>query len=91
MSMSSNVFGIRLPNAKWKEMKSIWDACNKAGVTIPKEVEQFFDYEEPDPSGVVIPLEDIAQKFSAEMQDGFEIKLSELPDGIEVIRFVNSY
>lgn len=41
MGMSTRVYGIILPDEKWKKMKSVYDACRAAGINPPLEVEEF--------------------------------------------------
>lgn len=62
MSMSTSVVGFRPPDAKWKKMKAIYDACDEAGVSIPDEVDSFFNGEPPDDAGVRVKLERDAEE-----------------------------
>lgn len=57
MSMSTNVVGFRPPDAKWEKMKAIYDACETAGVSIPDEVDEYFNGEPPDDAGVKVDLD----------------------------------
>lgn len=96
MSMSSSVRGFVPPDDKFKKMLKAYKSCEDAGISPPKEVRDFFNDETPDPAGVEINLKDKKYKdavkvYHAEMQEGFEIDLTKLPDDIKVIRFVNSY
>jgi hypothetical protein len=91
VDISTHVVGIRPPDERWRQMKSVWDACKEAGVPVPGEVQEFFDWMEPDPSGVEVPLDTVARKWRAEMQDGFEIDVAAIPAGIKTIRFYNNY
>jgi len=93
MGMSTNVYGIKPPDDKWKKMKTIWDACETMGVKIPNEVDKFFGGEEPDDSGVLICLQGLGccSDFRREMMEGFEIDVTKLPKNVKVIRFENSY
>jgi hypothetical protein len=45
MGMSTRVIAFRPADEKWKEMKDIYDACYKAGIRLPEEVDDFFDGE----------------------------------------------
>jgi len=56
--MHTHVIGFRPPDAKWKKMKEVHDACIAANVEIPEEVDEFFNWEPPDPRGVKVELED---------------------------------
>lgn len=56
MSRSFTVQGIRPPDAKWRQMKAVWDACKVANVAAPEEVQEFFGDENPDEKGVVVDL-----------------------------------
>jgi len=89
MGMNSNVKGIREPDEKWKKMKAIWANCEAAGVMIPDEVQEYFDYEPPDNLGVVVDIPH--SRYLAEMHHGFEIKVRDIPKDVTVIRFWNAY
>ncbi len=93
MSMSTYVVGIRPPDATWLQMKGIYDMCVAAHVPVPAEVVQFFQGEDPDPSGVVVPLEGTAaaQKWQDDMREGFEVDVTRLPPGVKIARFYNSW
>lgn len=89
MSMSTQVRGFKPPGKKWKEMQTIYNACKEAKVQIPKKVLEYFDYEDPDPAGIEVTL--LLVPYNEESRDGFELKVSEIPEGVEIIRFWNSY
>lgn len=93
MSMSTHVVGIRPADEKWKKMKAAYDACMAAKVAVPKDVEEFFDYEPPDTLGVRIEIEKLpcTSKYRDDMRDGFEVDIKKLPPDVTVIRFYNSY
>lgn len=105
MGVSTYIVGIKPADEKWKQMKAIWDACAKADVAIPDEVDEFFDGEEPDDEGVVVPLgslyrikdlgdrqtEDGLSYYQRDGTSGFELELSKLPKDIKKLRFYNSY
>jgi hypothetical protein len=91
MGMHSYVKGIKSPDApQYIKYKTIWDACKDAGVDIPNEVERFFDYEPPDNGGIVvdIPSEEWNDHNS---RDGIEVRVSDIPSDVTIIRFINSY
>jgi hypothetical protein len=96
MGMSMNIVGFSPPDAKWKKMREVHDACGAAGVPVPKEVEAFFGGEVPDESGVKVNLVSAGcvRPFRADMQEGFEVDLGKVqamyPD-MKSIRFYNSY
>lgn len=89
MSMSTHIIGIKPPDERWKKMKAIWDACKEAGISVPREVSDFFDNCAPDPAGVVVEL--TGRPWRGNAADGFEIDLPELDPDIRTIRFYNSY
>lgn len=94
MSMYSYVEGFIPPDQKFNEMMEIWNVCERVGVTIPKEVMDFFGHTSPDPSGMVVRLDlghPAIRRYNQEMRDGFEVDLTKLPEHIKTIRFVNSY
>ena len=93
MSMSTSVTGFRPPDARWRKMKAVWDACLKAEIPIPDDVSDFFESGEPDEKGVEVDLEEhgCAVEWNAEAQSGYEVFVDKIPAGVKVIRFFNSW
>ena len=94
MGMSTHVVGVRGSNARHEQLLNIYRVCKEAKVSPPPEVSKYFDNAEGDPmeddsAGLTVEIK--SRKFNAECQDGLEVDLASLPDGIRVIRFVNSY
>ena len=86
--------GIRPPDEKWKRMKSVWDACEAAGVDPPHEINEFFNNVPPDGSGVVVDIERKSSAVTKWIRDdasGFEVDLTKLPKDVTVLRFYNSW
>ena len=91
MGMSSHVVGFRIADERWDNMKAVYDACQVGLVPIPSEVLAFFNWEEPQEKGLQINLEGTAAvKYEHENQNGFDVSLDLLPEGITHIRFYNS-
>lgn len=94
MSMSTHMLGFHPPDKKWKQMKAVWDSCEKAGVDIPENVLEFFGgVDAPDERGVEIDLEELpcCSEYDDDGQEGFEIDISKLPENITHLRFFNGY
>lgn len=93
VGMSTHVVGIRSPDAKWKQMKAVWDACQVAGVSPPDEVLEFFDHTTPDPAGIQVELEGnpCVRAYSDNMREGFEVDIAKLPKNVTVVRVYNSW
>jgi len=90
MGMSTSVIGFKEPDERFKKMYAIYKACEEADVDIPDEVDDFFEGEPPDPRGVKVY--DLPVKpYNENMEDGYELRLSEVPKDITVIRFSNSW
>jgi len=89
MSMSTRVTGFAPPDEKWQGMHSVWNACQAAGVAVPDEVTGFFGGEPPDPAGVEIEIP--AREYHGDMEDGYEIDVSDIPAQCTVIRFINEW
>lgn len=88
MGMNMYVVGFKPADEKWKQMKAVWEACHAAGVQPPKEVFEFFDYVQPDPTGVAIDQDRLpVTKWSATGKSGFELDVSKLHPEVKVIRF----
>lgn len=79
MSMSTHVVGFRPADAKWKEMKTIWETCKRAKIKIPNEVQKFFDGEAPgDKPGQEVEVN--AKEWKDEHREGYELDLTTLPE-----------
>lgn len=96
LSTTTRVYGIRPPDDHWRRMKAVWDACTAAGILLPREVDDFFNGEDPDEAGVLINLgrHEAVRVWSPggdSMQEGVEVELAALPPDVGIVRFVNSY
>lgn len=89
MGMYTYVIGFKPADEKFKQMKQIYDACHKVGVSVPSEVLKYFNGNIPDDSGVEVELK--GKQYSNECNEGIEIDLRELDPNIKIIRFINSY
>jgi hypothetical protein len=89
MSMSLDVIGFVPPDEKWLVMKQVYDACKKAGIDRPKEVDAFFNDEAPDDNGVKIELP--VTEWHEDMCEGYELDISAIPKHVTKIRFYASY
>ncbi len=90
MSMSTHVIGFMEPDEEFKKMYAVYESCSKANVPIPDEVDKFFEYDVPDPAGMRV--EDLpVTEYSDDMQEGYQIRVADIPSKVNVIRFFNSY
>ena len=94
MSMSTRIEGVTEPTVKYITMLEINTLCRDNGIQIPKEVSDFFDGSfHPDPAGMVKDLEGhtCCCKYTADMQQGYEVDLTLIPQDITKIRLINSW
>jgi uncharacterized protein YcnI len=98
MSMSTRVVGFRPPDEEWQRHKAVWDACQFAGVRVPDETNRFFMGTTPDPAGIEVELTRVssrsgwvANEYKGDMEEGYEVMVAEIPEGVTRIRFVNSW
>jgi hypothetical protein len=89
MGMDTNIIGIKPPDEKWQKMKDIWEKCAELKVTIPQQVEDFFDGETPDPAGVLVDIPHSA--YSGKDAEGLEVEVAEIPKDVKILRFYNSF
>lgn len=87
MSTTLDISGFVPPDDKWKLMKSIWDACTKAHVDIPKEVGDFFDWNTPTDNGREVSMRKLATEISEDGRYGYEIDVDKIPKNIKRMRF----
>ncbi len=68
-------------------MKGIWEACDAAKVSIPKEVLDFFDGGPPsDKPGAEIEVKAAIKKWNSKDGSGYEVDLDKLPKGVRFLR-----
>ena len=92
--MSTHIIALVPDNdPEYQKHKKIFDVCTAAEVSLPVETEQYF-------KGCDVPEEKLQVKllygvhykeWSADMQEGFEVDITTLPQGVRTIRFYNSY
>jgi hypothetical protein len=88
--MSTYIMLLRDRNDPEHQKKAaVLDACLEAGVDIPKAIEEYFDGSDDPDTGLIIPFS--AREYKGEYEEGLEVDISELPEGVKTIRFVNSY
>lgn len=81
-------------NEKYKKHAKVLKACYDAGVSeLPKETAEYFGSKCPDLYLLEEKLEIEIQKheYHGDATRGFEIYISEIPEGVHKIRFVNSW
>lgn len=89
MGMSMHITGFRPADDRWKRMKAVYEACEAAGVDVPEDVEEFFDYQSPgDKPGMEVEIEDseAVSEWHDECGSGYEIDVAKLPKDIVIIR-----
>ena len=95
MGMSTRVIGFVSPNDEnYKKHSKVLIACIEAGIKeLPKETANYFGSTYPEEYLLEEKLEISipAHEYSADMQVGYEIIVSEIPEGVNKIRFYNSW
>lgn len=87
MSVSIGVGGTRPPDEKWRKFKAVWDACRVADTTIPDEVSDFFNGEEPDPDGVSVNIDAACTSGHDSDSEWIRVDLKKLPQDVTVLHF----
>lgn len=95
MSMSSHVVFLRSKdNEEYQKMLKVKRVCDETGIEYPKEVESYFsgdgDYEIGEDVPLYMDADKETKEYNGDMEKGLEIKVSDIPKGVEVIRFYNS-
>jgi hypothetical protein len=95
MGMSTGITGFVSPeNGDYKKHAKVLNACIEAGISeLPKETAEYFGSKYPEQCLLQEKLEIEIPKheYSEDMTEGFEIIVSEIPEGVHKIRFVNSW
>lgn len=80
MSMSTYIKGIP-SKEKLESAERIVKDCKIAGIEYPDVIDEILEEE------ISLPIE----KVPSEYEDIWEIKVKDIPEGVETIRFINSY
>lgn len=94
MSMDNiTVIGIRPPDEEYKKKLAAYRACEEADVEVPRKLQEFFGYKEPNDLGVEINLtgDKCINGLKEEYVDGCLVHLELLPHGIKLIKFRRHY
>jgi hypothetical protein len=95
MGMSTHVIGFVSDNDNnYRKHSKVLLACCEAGIKeLPKETAEYFGSKYPYESLLEEKLQTKipVHEYSIDMEDGFEIIVSEIPEGVHKIRFYNSY
>lgn len=93
MGMSTHIVGFKPADEKWQQMKEALEACRRADVEVPDEIDQFFNYEDPDEAGVRVEIEDTdaVSEWHDEAGSGYDIDVSKLPTDVTLVRVWNSW
>lgn len=92
MSLTFAVSGYIPADDNWNKMKAVWDTCTKANIPVPTEVDEFFDYKDPnDLPGLEVDIEEAIEVTAVKFANIWEVDLRKLPrKDIQFIRFVVS-
>lgn len=93
--MSTRVIGfVSEENDTYKKHSKVLIACIEAGISeLPKETAEYFGSKYPEKYMLEEKLEITipTHKYCEDMTQGFEVYVKEIPEGVEKIRFVNSW
>jgi len=95
MGMSTHIQGF-IPDTDdtYQKHKAVFEACMDADVSLPKETAEYFgseyaeEYLLEEKLTVKIPFTEWSDN---NMSSGFEVVISDIPDGVHKIRFSNSW
>jgi len=95
MGMSTRVIALISPdNDLYQKHLKVLRACIDAEIEeLPRETAEYFGSECPEEYLAEEKLETSipATEYDVDMEEGYEIIVSEIPKGVHTIRFVNSY
>lgn len=91
--MGFNVYyrGVKPPTEEYKKKLAAYKALEVAGLEIPDELQEYFDYEEPSEDGMEVSIRE-AVSGDIMHEDGYAlIDLNKLPKGVAFIKVIGSY
>ena len=95
MGVSYHIIGIKPADEKYNQMKTIYELCESANVSIPKEVREFFSGTTPGTRGLETYLSEMEPDplvIEDTSEDDYRliVDLRKLPDDIKILAFVVS-
>jgi hypothetical protein len=95
MGMSTHVVGfISSDNVLYQKHLKVLEACIAADIKeLPTETAKYFNSKYPEEylAEEKLEIRIPTHEYDGDMQEGYEIIVSEIPVGVHKIRFVNSY
>ncbi len=93
--MSTSIIGFMSDESEqYKKHSKVLIACIEANIEkLPKETAKFFGEETPMKHLLeeTLEVEITKYEYNEDMMNGYEIIVSEIPNGVHKIRFFNSY
>lgn len=91
MSMITYIQGLKPKTEEYEKKLQIYRMCKEMNVSIPEEIEEFFNGEVCE-RGIITEIpKDAVENYGENTSDIFELDLSKIPSDVTKIRFVNSY
>ena len=87
MSLSFGIEMLRDKNSDdYKKKLAVLNACNRAGVSLPDEINDYFDGGGDPEYPLVIDFFN-TNEYSDDYRQGIELDVSDIPEGVKIIRF----
>lgn len=83
------VIGRMAPDPVWAKMEEVAQACERAGVSLPPEVREYFEENQEEPTrDIDLGFASMELTFDHFDERGVSILKSAIPDGVEEIRVI---
>jgi hypothetical protein len=96
MGMSMHAYAVKPADENYQRKAAAYRACEAARIPIPRELVDFFNGEQPDPTGVAVHIgsghgvtqaHPCCARFCDSSREGFEVDITKLPEGTRFVRF----
>lgn len=100
MGMNMYAYAVKPADEEYQKKATAYRALEAAGLNIPRELEAFFDWNGPDPTGTTVRLgegppaksdHECCERFHDDGRDGFQIDITKLPEGTRYVRVYCSW
>lgn len=73
--------------------KDLWVICNRSGVSLPIETQEYFEGCDEPEDKLRIELKSMVHymEYNNDMKDGYDVFIDKLPKGVTQIRFIIDY
>lgn len=91
MGVSYDVIGIKPVDEFSEKMRTIYENCKELGVKVPNDVIRYFNQCGDLPTDEGFKVDIPSEYWVGEYEEGYQINVEDIPEGVKIIKFRMSY